>query len=42
MVKNITCEEQGIVELLPTVKHKFEDGDEVVITEIEGMNLLEG
>lgn len=42
MIKNITNEEQGIVQLLPNLKHKFEDGDEVLITQVEGMKLLEG
>ena len=42
MIKNISCEEEGLVELLPITKHKFEDGDEVLITQIEGMELLPG
>ena len=29
IIKSISNEEQGVVELLPTNKHKFEDGDEV-------------
>ena len=41
-IKSISNEEEGLVELLPSVKHKFEDGDEVLITQIEGMKLLEG
>ena len=32
MIKSLSNEEQGIVELLPNLKHKFEDGDEVLIT----------
>lgn len=34
MIKNISNEEKGIVELLPNNKHKFEDGDEVLITQV--------
>lgn len=30
MIKNVTNEEKGTVELLPNNKHRFEDGDEVV------------
>lgn len=32
MIKNISNEEIGVVELHPTVKHKFEDGDEITIS----------
>lgn len=42
MIKNITNEEEGLVELIPNMKHKFEDGDEVLITKVEGMKLLPG
>ena len=42
MIKSISNEEIGIIELLPTTKHKFEDGDEIVLKEIIGMKLLEG
>jgi hypothetical protein len=43
MVRNIEAEaEEAIVELLPHTKHKFEDGDEVLITGVEGMKLKEG
>lgn len=42
MIKNITCDEEGLVELLPNMKHKFEDGDEVLFNQVEGMKLKEG
>lgn len=42
MVKNISNEEKGMVELLPNAKHNFEDGDEVVFAKVEGMKLKEG
>lgn len=42
MIKTISCEEEGVVVLLDNAKHKFEDGDEVLFTGIEGMNLIEG
>lgn len=42
MIKNITNDEHGLVELLPNTKHKFEDGDEVLLTHVEGMKLLPG
>ena len=42
MIKNISNEEHGLVELLPNNKHKFEDGDEVLITGVKGMKLLPG
>ena len=41
MIRNISNEEEGLVELLPNIKHKFEDGDEVLITQVEGMQVLE-
>lgn len=34
MIKNISNEVEAVVELLPNTKHKFEDGDEVLISEI--------
>ena len=40
MIKNISVEENGLVELLPNNKHKLEDNDEVTFTAIEGMQLL--
>jgi molybdopterin/thiamine biosynthesis adenylyltransferase len=42
MVKSISIEENGIVEIIPTAKHKFEDGDECAFTLIEGMKLKQG
>jgi len=42
LIKKISCEEKGIVEILPTAKHKFQDGDEVHFTDITGMKLREG
>ncbi len=39
MIKSISNEEEGLVELIPGVKHKFEDGDEVLITQVQGMKL---
>jgi hypothetical protein len=32
MIKHISNEEKGIVELLQNNKHKLEDGDEILIT----------
>jgi hypothetical protein len=42
MIKAISNAEEGLVELLPLAKHKFEDGDEVNLTGIDGMLLKEG
>jgi len=43
MLKSITNEEQGLVTLLQDgAKHNFEDGDEIVLTEVKGMKLKEG
>ena len=42
IIRTITNEERGIVELLGNQKHKLEDGDEVTFQEIEGMKLKEG
>jgi hypothetical protein len=42
MIKSISCDEKGTVELLQNAKHKFEDNDEVHFVGIEGMQLLEG
>ncbi len=42
MIKSISNEEKGLIELLPITKHKFEDGDEIILTEVKGMPLLEG
>ena len=40
MIKNITNEEEGLVELLPITKHKFEDGDEILLTQVVGMDRI--
>jgi hypothetical protein len=43
MIKGIEGDaDEAIVELLPNNKHKLEDGDEVLITKVEGMKLKEG
>lgn len=42
MIKSITNEEQGVVELLPGQRHKFEDGDEVLFQGVQGMKLKAG
>lgn len=39
MIDNITNEEEGLVTLLDGFKHNLEDGDEVVIREVKGMQL---
>ena len=40
LIKSITNEEQGLVTLLENNKHNFEDGDQVLITEVVGMKEL--
>ena len=42
IIRSITNEEKGVVELLGNQKHKFEDGDECTFADIEGMKLNEG
>lgn len=43
MIKSIQEDsDEALVELLPNAKHKFEDGDEVLLTQVEGMKLLPG
>lgn len=42
MIQKISNDEQGVVELLQQQKHKFEDGDEVLFQEVEGMKLKDG
>ena len=43
MIKSIESDaDEALVELLPNMKHKFEDGDEVLLTQVEGMKLKEG
>ena len=39
-IKSISNEEHALVELLPGAKHKFEDGDKVLFTVIDSMDLL--
>eukprot|EP00347_Sterkiella_histriomuscorum_P017580 403348792 len=39
MIKSISNEPEGLVELLPNTRHKLQDGDEVVFSKIEGMEL---
>lgn len=41
-VKEITCETEGLVEVLGTERHDLDDGDEVAITEVVGMTLKQG
>jgi hypothetical protein len=40
MIKEITCEKNGVVKLLDGVKHQYQDGDYVVINKVEGMNCI--
>lgn len=43
MIKSIENDsDEALVELLPHTKHKFEDGDEVIITGVDGMKAKEG
>jgi hypothetical protein len=41
MIKEITTAEKGIVTLLDGSKHPFEDGEAIVINNVEGMGTLE-
>jgi molybdopterin/thiamine biosynthesis adenylyltransferase len=41
IIRSITNEEIGIVELLGNQKHKFEDGDECTFADVDGMKLNE-
>jgi molybdopterin/thiamine biosynthesis adenylyltransferase len=41
-IKSISSEEKGVVELIESVKHKFEDGDECTFSLVNGMKLKEG
>jgi ubiquitin-activating enzyme E1 len=41
MIKDIECSERGLVTLLDGAKHPYEDGEAVVISQIEGMKLKE-
>jgi hypothetical protein len=38
-ITEITDSDEALVELLPNTKHKFEDGDEVLLMQVEGMLL---
>jgi hypothetical protein len=38
MLKSITNENPGKVELLTGSKHDFEDGDMILISNVQGMN----
>ena len=40
MIHSISNEEKGKVVLLPGVKHPYEDGDHIVISAIEGMEII--
>ena len=42
MIQKIASEEAAVVELLQNQKHKFEDGDEVLLQGVEGMKLKAG
>lgn len=42
IIRSITNDEQGIVELLGNQKHTLEDGDECTFVGVEGMKLNEG
>lgn len=41
-ISKITNEEKGKVSLLEGLKHPYEDGDEIIISSVEGMGKLEG
>jgi len=41
MIYDITCDEKGLITLLPGMKHPYVDGDRIVITGVEGMEELE-
>lgn len=40
MIKDISCEQEGVVTLLEGIKHKFEDGDQVEFKEVVGMKTI--
>lgn len=42
MIQSITNEEEGLVTCLKGIKHGYEDGDAVMITEVKGMKLKDG
>ena len=39
MIHNISNEENGKVTLLPGAKHPYEDGEHIVLSAIEGMEV---
>lgn len=41
MIKSITNEKEGLVTVLDNTRHNFQDGDEIIISEIVGMKLKE-
>lgn len=38
MIKNITNEKEGLVTVLDGTRHNFQDGDEIILSEVVGMN----
>ena len=40
IIKHITNEEDGLVTLLDGVKHPYQDGDYVVLSQVEGMDTI--
>lgn len=40
IIKNITTAEDGIVTLLDGIKHPYQDGDYVIFSKVEGMELI--
>lgn len=41
MIKSVSNEEQGLVTLLDGVKHPYEDGDYVVLSMVDGMDVVQ-
>jgi hypothetical protein len=41
MISSISNEEKGIVKLLTGAKHNFEDGDYIMLTGVEGMDIID-
>ena len=41
IISSISNEEKGIIKLLPGLKHPYEDGDKIILSHVEGMNLIE-
>jgi hypothetical protein len=40
IIKTISNEEEGVVTLLDGLKHPYQDGDFVVLSKVEGMEVL--